>query len=1176
MNPRTIFNLCVASAFALWAPVSVHGQVTVSDGGSVLDAIKDAAAGTTITVDSDDVFEEILSIQGVESGIVVEAAPGKSPVIEGNDGLDWEDDFPFRLAGILVVLDTTITFRGIRFRIDLTGLGPYIQDNPDPDGEPSQVEGGYEILRNVGRETTVILEDCTFEYSGSVGDPRVFGAGPGAYEDTCTLNGAGSTTFNRCTWLYSHDIIEKLNDQRPFNSLQALVPSTEGESNEVIVNDCTFGMLSHVGPRTGGGTGRSISTGGGGGGVLNMEVNRCTFGNFRRHIGQFQQAWAYPSGSNVNLVFRECYFPDGCGRFLGGVGDLSPRYERCTFHHSYGGQLFLPDPGGTGVVECDNCLFTYVSNNRPGETELIRGTNGIGFRFRHCTFVDLSGENAEAEKNPDPLLMKIDNNISAFEFTNCIFEVPGYTKQIVQNIFGPGIQPDVGIIASGNLINSATFPLTEGVLPEGAFAVQGDPMLAEDYLHLQAGSPAIDALTSSGTDIDGQAIPATDGSADIGADEYVAPGIVRPRRTVTFPGDTSTFLEAMARAHGNTDEIIITEDGPFFELIRTDYEPFQFTEVSSFLHVRAADGVNPIFAVDQDTNWGAEPGLPASAQTIAAAGTLEPFATAVYLRNSISFDGIHFRADLTDQAIIDLANVESSSIMLIRVSSRQGEFRFVNCIFEATGNPEDPLAFGARNMVSIGGPTANTFEGCEWRYNMDLQKWPEFTNSLAYGMPVQDGESSPVFRLDINNCVFDAVADTRDENEGGKSRHIGGGGGPGEGVVNINNTVFGANRERFNEPAEGAAAGHLDGMVNHQVQQAQISIAGDGVRFTVNDCTFLDGTDRQFGADPNTAASGVFINRCVLEPTTVGSAILGDPGATGFFLTNSVVRYDSRHLNGGAPIRLWAEGADRAAQFVHCLFQDVAGLEGDSEVNVASMDDTTGLNSGVLSTMTNCIVDAPAMAEGVFENIDSPGVQPVADNPGGSGNLLNTRPLSLQLLPGSAVLARGNPQLGEDNLHLSDCSLLAIDQVDGSAGVTDDIDGDPRPSGANFDVGPDEFTGTPGDPKVCVVDIGVTFRRADCDQSGKVDFNDAIFHLRFLFLGENEDVVNGCRDACDSDDSGADDFTDDINTLQVLFLGQGGIPAPGPLPDESHPCGSDPTEGDTADCVVYTPAIACP
>ena len=107
---------------------------------------------------------------------------------------------------------------------------------------------------------------------------------------------------------------------------------------------------------------------------------------------------------------------------------------------------------------------------------------------------------------------------------------------------------------------------------------------------------------------------------------------------------------------------------------------------------------------------------------------------------------------------------------------------------------------------------------------------------------------------------------------------------------------------------------------------------------------------------------------------------------------------------------------------------------------------------------------------------------------------------------------------------------------------------------------------------------GSAFRRGDCDQSGKLDFNDAIFHLRFLFLGENEDTVNSCKDACDSDDSGSDDFTDDINTLRFLFLGQGDIPAPGPLPDESHPCGGDPTEESPEEltCAAYESTIACP
>lgn len=107
---------------------------------------------------------------------------------------------------------------------------------------------------------------------------------------------------------------------------------------------------------------------------------------------------------------------------------------------------------------------------------------------------------------------------------------------------------------------------------------------------------------------------------------------------------------------------------------------------------------------------------------------------------------------------------------------------------------------------------------------------------------------------------------------------------------------------------------------------------------------------------------------------------------------------------------------------------------------------------------------------------------------------------------------------------------------------------------------------------------GTLFRRGDCDQSGKTDFNDAIFHLRFLFLGDNTETVESCPDACDTDDSGEDDFTDDINLLRFLFLGQGAIPTPGPLADETQPCGLDPTLEDPEElpCTTYTPTISCP
>ena len=105
-------------------------------------------------------------------------------------------------------------------------------------------------------------------------------------------------------------------------------------------------------------------------------------------------------------------------------------------------------------------------------------------------------------------------------------------------------------------------------------------------------------------------------------------------------------------------------------------------------------------------------------------------------------------------------------------------------------------------------------------------------------------------------------------------------------------------------------------------------------------------------------------------------------------------------------------------------------------------------------------------------------------------------------------------------------------------------------------------------------DPGEVFRRGNCDQSGKVDFNDAICHLRFLFLGENEDTVNRCKDSSDSDERGADDFTDDINTLQVLLLGNGKIVDPSLLADETNACGADLTLEEFI-WETYDPTITC-
>jgi hypothetical protein len=48
-----------------------------------------------------------------------------------------------------------------------------------------------------------------------------------------------------------------------------------------------------------------------------------------------------------------------------------------------------------------------------------------------------------------------------------------------------------------------------------------------------------------------------------------------------------------------------------------------------------------------------------------------------------------------------------------------------------------------------------------------------------------------------------------------------------------------------------------------------------------------------------------------------------------------------------------------------------------------------------------------------------------------------------------------NPTSG--NLHLKDTATAVIDKAPALASVVDDIDGNPRPSGAAYDIGADEF-----------------------------------------------------------------------------------------------------------------------
>lgn len=59
----------------------------------------------------------------------------------------------------------------------------------------------------------------------------------------------------------------------------------------------------------------------------------------------------------------------------------------------------------------------------------------------------------------------------------------------------------------------------------------------------------------------------------------------------------------------------------------------------------------------------------------------------------------------------------------------------------------------------------------------------------------------------------------------------------------------------------------------------------------------------------------------------------------------------------------------------------------------------------------------------------------------------------------SGALAEWFVAAAQGDLHLAPAALPAIDQVIAPPGVTDDIDGEPRPSGAAADIGADELTG---------------------------------------------------------------------------------------------------------------------
>lgn len=139
--------------------------------------------------------------------------------------------------------------------------------------------------------------------------------------------------------------------------------------------------------------------------------------------------------------------------------------------------------------------------------------------------------------------------------------------------------------------------------------------------------------------------------------------------------------------------------------------------------------------------------------------------------------------------------------------------------------------------------------------------------------------------------------------------------------------------------------------------------------------------------------------------------------------------------------------------------------------------------------------------------------------------------------------------LSENNLLAAirmDAAVLTFSAVPVGSGTRIGVD---RDEDTWFDRDELDASSNPADPES--IPQGSIFRRGEADDSGKVDFNDAILGLEYLFLG---DFIPTCFDAMDSDDNGDVDFTDSIHSLTFLFLGGISIPPPGHLV-----CGMDPT-----------------
>jgi hypothetical protein len=175
-------------------------------------------------------------------------------------------------------------------------------------------------------------------------------------------------------------------------------------------------------------------------------------------------------------------------------------------------------------------------------------------------------------------------------------------------------------------------------------------------------------------------------------------------------------------------------------------------------------------------------------------------------------------------------------------------------------------------------------------------------------------------------------------------------------------------------------------------------------------------------------------------------------------LTNCVVKFQG----GLAPSSAFAFQFGGDLTLKHCTIADTNPIP----VGTVGMyfNDLGSLGRAGTVEVKNCIFDLSATttpAAYIFDEADRG-----ADNSGITytigKNLINGTVANTQVSQGGGVdrisegtVVEADPQLAADKIHLSSTSSPAVD-VGEAIGVTDDIDGDPRPSGAGPDIGADE------------------------------------------------------------------------------------------------------------------------